>query len=175
MKKLSVLLLVTFFGVGMASQAFCADLAGRVFDQQGHATRGIQISVELPSGKAVAQAVTDVKGKYRLENLAPGTYHLVLNPGASGFKGQTVVAYLGPKGLTVDWAVSPTAPALALATPGVDQQLADADPFGMSQNTFGYLLGGLLFGVGGGLSGAASAGAFSGPSHHPAPPISPSM
>lgn len=175
MKKLSLLLLVGVFGAGMASQAFCADIAGRVFDRQGQAAQGIQISVELPNSKLVAQAITDAKGTYRLKSLAPGTYHLALNPGTSGFKGQTVVAYVGPDGLTVDWVVSPTAAALALATPGVKQQLTDADPFGMSQNTFGYLLGGLLFGVGGGLSGAASAGAFSGSSHHPAPPISPSM
>jgi Carboxypeptidase regulatory-like domain len=160
MKKFSFLLLVIFFGVGLASPALCADLIGRVVDVQRHPVEGIKILVELPNGKTIAETVTDAKGTYRLENLAPGTYHLVLNPGATGFKGQTVVAYVGPKGLTVDWAVSRTAPAVAVAAPGVDQQLANADPFGMSWTTFGYVLGGLA--VAGGLGGAAAAGAFSG-------------
>src|SRR2546422_889782 len=93
-------------------------IAGTGIDIQGNPVEGAEVVARDSTGKVIARAVTSNRGEYALEGLAPGQYNLTANPLTTGFKRQTVVAPLGAEGLTINWAVSPAAPAIAAATPG---------------------------------------------------------
>jgi hypothetical protein len=151
-----ILLLVTFAAVSLARQVWAATLIGVVLDAQGNPVGEAEIAVHDATGKAVARAVTNAKGEYVFEGLPPGQYNLSLNPLHGGFQGQTVVASLGEKGLTVSWTVSPSVPAVAAATPG----LATTGGILGLGNT-GTFLGGVGL-LGAGVGGAAAGGSFSG-------------
>lgn len=150
------------------NQGFCADVVGSVSDTQAHPVVNVKISVRNTAGQVVGQAQTDAEGHYQIAGLASGTYKYVLDAGTSGFKGGEAVAYLGPKGLTINWKLSPTGPAIALASEGTAIAMA-GDPFGFSPLGFaGLVAGGVLVVAGGTIGGYAAAGGFSGSSASPA-------
>jgi hypothetical protein len=75
-----------------------------------------------------------------------------LDPVKSSYKGQTVVSAVGSEGLVVNWLVSESAPALAMATPGATPGSAtppqsDSGLFGLSP----MATGGVMFLGGAGL------------------------
>jgi hypothetical protein len=132
------------------------------------------ISLLNPAGKTLATANTDEKGKYLIEQVVPGDYHLSLKPPAGHLVGQTVAVSVDSKGETVDWVVSDTAPALALGKPGVEE-VAGIDPFGLSLGEFiaaSVLSAGAV--AGGVVGGYGAAGGFSSSSENSNPPPNPS-
>jgi hypothetical protein len=108
-------------------QQATSTIVGTVVDAQQNPVSGIKIVIKDPSGKVLSETVTDGEGRYSLENLTPGQYQLTLDPIQPPFQGETVVASLGPQGLTVDWIVSESAKAIAVATPGI----APSGPFAL--------------------------------------------
>lgn len=128
-----------------------ARIVGAVVDAQGNPVLGVRIIAKNPSGKVLAQAVTDARCQYVLEDLAPGLYQMTLDPVKTGLKGDTVTASLGREGLTVNWTVSTTAMPIATAMPG----LLPCGPFELGTAILGAILVG---GAGAGI--AAGAGAF---------------
>lgn len=99
-------------------QQAISTIGGTVLNPQLNPVPGVKISVRDPSGKTVGEAVTDAGGRYCLENVAAGQYQLNLDPLLSPFKGETVVASLGPQNLLVDWFISKAAEAIAAAMLG---------------------------------------------------------
>lgn len=160
-RKLAVTTIAALFAIAIESMAFAAEVVGTVSDAQGNPVAGVQITAQVPGGKVIAQASAGADGKYQLDGLAPETYAYALNPLQSGFKGGTAVAALGPKGLTIDWKLSPKAPAMALASEGTQVAVA-GDPFGYSASEFASLVTLAAGGVAGGVVGGyGAAGGFS--------------
>jgi hypothetical protein len=156
-----------------AQRAFCADVVGKVVDAQERPVAKVKIVVESSEKKILSEAHSDANGRYQVTGLKPGTYNYILDPGGSGFKGGDAVSNLGPKGLTIDWHLSATDGAVALASDGAGTMLA-GDPFGFTATEFtGIVLGsGAL--IGGGVAGGlAASGHWSGSSS--GPPASPSL
>jgi hypothetical protein len=154
--------------------ALAADVAGAILDQGGQPVAGISISAQEEGAKTSIQANTDAHGHYRIIGLAPGIYAFKLDPGKKGFKAGTAVSYVGGRGLSVDWRVSPGGDAIAAAKEGVQNDFLAADPFGMSMGEFASVV---TLGVGvvgaGVVGGYGAAGGFSGPSASPksGPPV----
>jgi len=152
--------------------AFCADVVGTVVDLQQHPVSGVNIVIQDTTGKTVGQTTTDATGQYKIGGLSPNTYDYTLSPGI-GFKGGSAVSYLDNDGLTVNWKVSDTGEAVALAAPGSKQAIA-GDPFGMSMPEF---LSVVVLGITGAgaaaVGGLAAAGEFNSSSNGP-PPTPPS-
>ena len=107
------------------AQQGTSTIAGSVVNPQKNPVPGIKILAKDSSGKILGEAVTDAEGNYNLKNLSVGQYQLSLDPMKAPFQGETVVAALGPQGLTVDWIVSKNAKAIATATLGI----ASSGPF----------------------------------------------
>ena len=102
------------------AQQGTSTIVGSVVNNQKSPVPGIKIFAKDSSGKKIlGEAVTDAEGNYHLKNLRIGQYQLSLDPLKSPFQGETVVAALGPQGLTVDWIVSKSAKAIASATLGI--------------------------------------------------------
>lgn len=123
---------------GLGQQA-TSTIVGSVVNAQKNPVPGIKILAKDPSGKILGEAVTNAEGYYNLENLSTGQYQLTLDPLQSPFQGETVVASLGPQGLTVDWIVSESARAIAVATPGI----APSGPFAL-EATGKAIIGGVF-------------------------------
>ena len=152
--------------IGAASLAFCADVAGTVLSDQGDPVPTVRIIAQAPAGKIVNQAVSDANGKYQITGLDPGTYTYTLDPLQTRFKGGTAVSYLSSKGLTINWKVALSKPALALASEGTETAQA-GDPFGFSDTEFASLVLGGAGVVGAGVVGGyGAAGGFSSSSNN---------
>jgi hypothetical protein len=142
---------------GHVSSQALSPVIGTVRDIRGRPVSGVKIVGKQRSAPILTEAIADARGQYALTNISPGRYLLTLDPLNTPFRGQTVVTAVGPQGLTVDWIVSSTAPAIASAVPGA----TSAGAFGLSPETLGFLgflgLSGLEVGI------AAGAGAFDSP------------
>jgi hypothetical protein len=139
-------------------------LNGMVRNNENQPVSGLKILAKVSSGQIVSEGTTDALGRYAVQNLPAGRYQLTLDTANSPYKGQTVVSAVGNEGLTVNWLVSQSAPALAMATPGTtpgtapDSGKKDDDSkglFGLSPLATGgvIFLGGsaVLLGVAAGL------------------------
>ena len=93
-------------------------IAGTVIDEQRRPVANAKISIKDAAGKILAEVITDAKGHYCFENLSGGQYQLTLEPPGSRLQGETAVAAVGPRDISVDWFVSGSAKAIAAATPG---------------------------------------------------------
>src|SRR6202166_3610204 len=157
-KSWSVLLSVIFF-VSVSSAAFAASVGGTVASSQGQPLSGVQVIVKDAGGKVIGQGATGDGGVYDITGLQPGNYNFTLDPGSTGYQGQTVASYVGPDGICLNWGVSTTSPAVATAQPGSTcQPLAAAwDPataVGVGAGVLGA--GGIAAGVALGLSGGSN-------------------
>ena len=112
------LILSTLPGQIVFAQPAGPTLVGTVVDIQGNPVAGVKVAAKDTSGKVIGEAVTNNQGQYVIQNLPPGQYQLTLDPQLP-YKGETVVASIPSEGLTVNWVVSPTDPAVATAIPGV--------------------------------------------------------
>ena len=124
------------------AQQGTSSIVGGVLNTQKNPVPGIKILAEDPSGKILGEAVTNAEGNYNLANLSLGQYQLTLDPLKFPFQGETVVASLGPQGLTVDWIVSENAKAIALATPGIEP----AGPFALGATSRAIIAGVIVSG-----------------------------
>lgn len=131
-----------------------AALVGMVRNSQNQPVSGLKVLAKLSSGQIISQGTTDNLGRYAVQNLSAGRYQLTLNTANSPYKGQTVVSAVGDNGLTVNWLVSQSAPALAMATPGTNPD-PPAPPPATNDSHLGGLsptaTGGVLFLGGSGL------------------------
>ena len=118
MKKSCSLLLAFAFVSGMSAAAMAASVGGTVAGSQGQSVSGIEVIVKDASGKVVGQGAPGGSGMYDISGLQPGNYNFTLDPGSSGYQGQTVASYVGPDGICLNWGVSSTSPAVATAQPG---------------------------------------------------------
>jgi hypothetical protein len=134
---LALLLCLATMPMRVMGQLAITEVAGMVVTSQGNPIAGVRIVARNSSGKVISEAVTDSRGQYAVRNLAPDRYQITLDPLNSPFKGQTVVSAVGTEGLTVNWMVSPVAPALAMAAVGAS---GTGTPDGWSPEVIGALV-----------------------------------
>lgn len=152
MKKSCSVLLALAFVVGMSVTAMAASVGGTVAGSQGQPLSGVQVIVKDASGHVVGQGAPGSTGVYDISGLQPGNYNFTLDPGSSGYQGQTVASYVGPDGICLNWGVSTTSPAVATAQPGstCDPVAAAWDPAPWV-GAGAVVLGGTAIGLGVGL------------------------
>ncbi len=98
MKKLltvlgAILILMLSFSY---AQEMTGKLAGVVVDEEGIPLPGVTIEAVSPSMMGKATAVTDELGRFRLINLAPGTYTVTFSlPGFNTLKRQGIIVRVG--------------------------------------------------------------------------------
>ncbi len=126
-KPIGLFMMMAFLFVVLAAvDALSADVVGTLTDASGAPVVGVGIGVRSLDQSQVTSAVTNASGKYAVRGLNPGTYLFTMNPGATGYRGDTFETYLNHQGLTMKWAVSKTAPAVASAVPGVSAAISAA-------------------------------------------------
>jgi len=153
---------------GTVSSVLCTDIVGTVLDADGNRVKGIKIAALRPTGQAAGEAVTNAVGNYRITHLEPSTHDFTLDSAGTPFHPGTAVAFVGKEGLTINWRVSQTSDASAIAAPGIT-----GGPVGgqlKAPDAIGLIVDGVA-GVGV-LSGYAAGGGFG---SHRSPPPSPSM
>ena len=124
MKKDCSVLFAFALVAGMSVTAMAASVGGTVASSQAQPLTGIQVIVKDASGHVVGQGAPGSGGAYDVQGLQPGNYNFTLDPGSSGYQGQTVASYVGADGICLNWGVSTTSPAVASAQPGATCQLA---------------------------------------------------
>src|ERR1700730_14002514 len=129
MSKLITVCIAVSSVIASVSIATCADIVGSVSDAKGYPIANVQITARTPADHITGQSVTDANGKYWIAGLNPDTYHYVLDPLRSGYKGGNAVSYLDSKGLILNWKISRTGQAIALASPGSSDLAFVGDPF----------------------------------------------
>ena|SRR5271163_1191698 len=110
MASWTIILIASIIMIGGAP-AWCADLVGTVFNSRGEPVPGVTVSVVNSAGAEAGKGVSDAHGRYAISNLVSGTYKL-------GSSGQWVMAYIGDRGLTVNWGLAPHSPPVAIASQG---------------------------------------------------------
>lgn len=158
MKKSFSMLLALAAVVGMSAAAMAASVGGTVADSQGQSVTAVKVIAKDASGHVIGQGAPGSGGVYDIKDLQPGNYNFTLDPGSSGFQGQTVASYVGPDGICLNWGVSTTSPAVATAQPGATCQLAaagwdTAEVVGAGAGVLGA--GGIAAGLAVGLSGGS--------------------
>ena len=123
MKKHRSVLLALTFVAGISVPAMAASVGGTVAGSQGQPLTGVQVIVKDASGHVVGQGAPGSGGVYDIQGLQPGNYNFTLDPGSSGYQGQTVASYVGADGICLNWGLSTTSPAVASAQPGATCQL----------------------------------------------------
>lgn len=126
MKKSCSALLALAAVVGISAAAMAASVGGTVAGTQGQSVSGITVIVKDASGHVVGQGAPGGAGAYDISGLPSGNYNFTLDPGTSGYQGQTVSSYVGDDGICLNWGVSTTSPAVATAQPGSTCQAAAA-------------------------------------------------
>ena len=163
MKKLAAFALGCSLLFGSVAPAVCAELTGIVTNLQNQPVSGIKIVVQNSANQLFGQGITGANGRYQITGITPTKYEYLLNPMMTGYKSGSAVSYLGPKGLVINWKVSRTGDALALAVDG-----------GLSSSEVGSIIvlgaGAVAAGV---IGGYGAAGGFS--THSNYPPSSSSM
>src|SRR5712691_5669092 len=142
-----------------ATTGYCATVAGTVLNSDRKPVQGLRVNVLDKNGTVMGSAVSGAKGEYTIEGVADGTYRFALDTKITNYQtGEPVVGIVTAKGLTLNWVVSPTAPPISLAQPGLGSVLA-GDPFGMSMLAFSGLVTGVVgAGVVGGLAASGGIG-----------------
>ncbi len=97
--------------LGYAAAGLSADIVGTTVDPAGSPIPGVTVSVQNQAGAAIGASVSDETGKYAIHGLPPGIYTLIA-------KGQTAVAYVGDRGITVDWGIAANSQVIAAARQG---------------------------------------------------------
>src|SRR5580658_8150869 len=146
-KSWSVLLVVTFV-VKMSAAASAASVGGTMASSQGQPLTGVQVIVKDASGHVFGQGAPGSGGVYDIQGLQPGNYNFTLDPGSSGYKGQTVASYVGADGICLNCGILTTSPAVVSSQPGATCQLA-AGGYDTSE----------MVGAGAGVLGAGAIGA----------------
>jgi Carboxypeptidase regulatory-like domain len=150
------------------------DIVGVVTNAAGSPVNHVQITVFSTAGQQVGHTVTDLYGRYCIGGLVPGTYNMTASPLKTLDRDGKAVASLGTEGLTVDWTVSTTAPAVATAALGVASPATATCAGGWGTTT--ALATGGFFLLGGGITcGILCPGGGGGGGPPSPPPLTPSM
>src|ERR1700752_3284870 len=157
-KSWSVLLAVILI-VNMSATASAASVGGTMASSQGQPLTGVQVIVKDASGHVIGQGAPGSGGVYDIQGLQPGNYNFTLDPGSSGYQGQTVASYVGPDGICLNWGLSTTSPAVATGQPGATCQAAAAawDP-GPRVGAAAVVVGGTAIGLAAGLGSGSDHG-----------------
>src|SRR5216684_3853731 len=114
-----------------ATTGYCATVAGTILNSDRKPVQGLRVNVLDKNGTVMGSAVSGAKGEYTIEGVADGTYRFALDTKITNYQtGEPVVGIVTAKGLTLNWVVSPTAPPIALAQPGVVGGLAASGGIG---------------------------------------------
>ncbi len=81
--SIGILVLSLLFSVSGHAQLLLAALSGTVVDQSGKAVAGAKVSVKNEATGQLAEAQTDLAGRYRVADLPPGNYEMAVS--AEGF------------------------------------------------------------------------------------------
>jgi hypothetical protein len=114
-KTLGALVVLATCTLGAGTPVLAGDIVGTVVNASGDPVDGARILTSTG-----ASAVTDQAGRYAIRDLPSSQYNITLDPAGSGLKGQSVVSYVGNKGLTVDWATATNREPIATAQPGTN-------------------------------------------------------
>jgi Carboxypeptidase regulatory-like domain len=115
--------------LSFAGSAFGAEIVGRVADKSGKGISEVQLSFKDMRGRIVGGAKTDGDGAYTINGLGEGDYTATLDPAKTGYRGSTVAVHLAAdQVLCLNWAVSNTAEALALAQGATSVAMCLPDP-----------------------------------------------
>src|SRR6266481_3527808 len=93
--------------------AYCSNILGVVNDSQGNSVNGCNVNVTDSTGKVIRDAKTDLYGRYCIPAVDPGTYTMMLDPGATGMQSGNGVVNVQVEGLTVDWKAAANKSAVA--------------------------------------------------------------
>ena len=97
--RLSFVLVMSCAAAGQEQEG---KITGSVKDDNGAVVSGVNVSLLLPNQAVSRAVVTDAQGKFTLENIAPGTYQLVVE--RKGFRSYRKAVQITP-GDTEDFAV----------------------------------------------------------------------
>jgi len=106
--------------LGYAAVGLSADIVGTIVNPSGAPIPGVTVSVQNQAGAAVGASVSDRTGKYAIYGLPPGNYTLIS-------AGQTAVAYVGDRGITVDWGIAGNSHVIAAAKQGTEPSVPLSD------------------------------------------------
>lgn len=109
----------------VSAAAFASEIVGTVAESDRASLSGVRVIIRAPDGRGSGLAVTDARGQYRIAGLEPGQYLITLEAGSTNVQGQTVAAYLGTDGLTINWRVAHGLAPLAVAHRGTASSSAD--------------------------------------------------
>jgi hypothetical protein len=98
--------IVACFGAGLAhGQSASAALAGKVLTEQGDPVAGAVVQARFETGGAVRTAVSDRRGRYRIEGLSPGRWVVVARVGDGGLSDTRTVTLHLQQTMTIDFSV----------------------------------------------------------------------
>ncbi|MGH8013682.1 MAG: carboxypeptidase-like regulatory domain-containing protein [Candidatus Binataceae bacterium] len=100
--------------VGLSAPALSATICGVARNSQGAPVSGATVTVKDNSGKTIGQAITDKDGHYLIGHLDSGPIDLFLSSVANYQAGSGALT-LNDVGKSVNWNVSNSAPAMAVA------------------------------------------------------------
>jgi len=154
-RKITSISLVLAYLILMSKTAMTASAGGAVAGAQKQPAIGVHVTATDAAGHVVGQATTGSSGAYDIQGLQPGNYNFTLDPGSSGFQGQTVASYVGPDGICLNWGVSATSPAVATAQPGSTCAALAGDPWDPAPwvGAGAVVVGGTAIGLGVGFGG----------------------
>jgi Carboxypeptidase regulatory-like domain len=95
-----------------------SNIVGEVRDAQGNPIKDAEVIAQDLDGKALARATTNDKGQYSIRCLEQRKYLMALNALPVNFQGQSAVAFLGEKGLIINWTTAVLAPTIVTAKQG---------------------------------------------------------
>ena len=118
MKRFVAAALSAALSVALVTSSYAASVGGTVSAAQGGSLGAMQVIIKDASGKVIGSATTGANGVYDINNVPPGNYQVTLDPGSTGFQGQTLASYVTNDGLCLNWGVSSQSPAIGTAAPG---------------------------------------------------------
>jgi hypothetical protein len=90
-----VLFLVSLISTAVRAQDFRGTLVGAVVDSSGARVPAAQVSVRLENPVVEREITTTTDGEFRLDNLQPGTYHVVVKAKGFGDAASDVAVVVG--------------------------------------------------------------------------------
>jgi hypothetical protein len=101
-----VAILVIFLGVSLAyGQSASATLAGKVLTESGDPVAGAVVQARFETSGAVRTAVSDRRGRYRMEGISPGRWIVVARVGDGGLSDTRTVTLRLQQTTTIDFSV----------------------------------------------------------------------
>jgi hypothetical protein len=134
--KKVIALIVTILAVS-SSPALCATVSGKVRDRSGKPVPGIILTVRDVSGKVIQSVLSGRQGEYSFASVRDGSYRVALDPGLYPYKkGGPVEVLVNGREIKLNWTVSASDSAVAIAEKGGLATLLAGSPFGLTTAEF---------------------------------------